>query len=100
DLELQVRDGSAWVSVVALRMAHIRIRDVGWLPLLESFPELNLRTYVSYEGRPGVWFFRIEASNLIAVEVAKKIFDAPYVHAPLSMTHGVTPTQFTCGDGG
>jgi uncharacterized protein YqjF (DUF2071 family) len=99
-LEIQERDGSAWVSVVALRMAHLRIRDLGWLPLLESFPELNLRTYVTYRGRPGVWFLRIEASNLIAVEVARKIFDAPYVHSPLTMTHDVTPTAFTCGEDG
>lgn len=99
-IDIQIRDGSAWVSVVALRMAHLRIRDAGFLPLLEPFPELNLRTYVTYQGHPGVWFLRIEASSRIAVDVARDLFHAPYVHAPLTMSHGVTPTEFTCGHDG
>ena len=96
-LEIQVRDGAAWVSVVALRMAHLRLRIAKYLPLLEPFPELNLRTYVTFEGKPGVWFFRIEASSRLAVDIARDVFFAPYVHAQLSMADKTTPTVFTCG---
>lgn len=77
-LELDTFDGEAWLGVVPFRMSGVRPRLCPPVPGLSSFPELNLRTYVIRDGRPGVWFFTLEAANRIAVRVARAWFHLPY----------------------
>ncbi len=50
-------------------------------PTLSAFPELNVRTYVTHGGKPGVWFFSLDAANAIAVSVARAWFHLPYFNA-------------------
>jgi uncharacterized protein len=48
---------------------------------------LNLRTYVVDEqGRPGVWFYSLDANSWLSVEIAQRFFHLPYEHARLSKT--------------
>ena len=42
-------------------------------PGTSSFPELNVRTYVKRDGKPGVWFFSLDAANALAVAVARAV---------------------------
>ena len=49
--------------------------------MLSSFPELNVRTYVQRDGKPGVWFFSLDAGNFAAVEIARRWFHLPYFRA-------------------
>lgn len=58
-LSIDVRDGRAWLSVVALVMADVRPPGV---PTGYTFPEVNLRTYVD-DGEPAVYFFSIDAAE-------------------------------------
>jgi uncharacterized protein YqjF (DUF2071 family) len=67
-------------------MTDVRIRGTPALPWLSSFPELNVRTYVTVNGKPGVYFFSHDAGNRIAVEVARTWFHLPYFHARMSFT--------------
>lgn len=89
-LDLDLFDGSAWVAVVPFRMSGIRARFTPPLPGLSQFAELNLRTYVrprsAQPGRPGVYFWTLEASNPIAVQAARSIFHLPYRHATMQCT--------------
>jgi hypothetical protein len=48
--------------------------------------ELNVRTYVTFDDKPGVWFFSLDAANRIAVRVARATFNLPYMDAKMSMT--------------
>lgn len=80
-LELQTFDGAAWLGVVPFRMSSVRPRATPPLPWLSAFPELNLRTYVSFGGKPGVWFFSLDAANPLAVEAARLGYHLPYQHA-------------------
>jgi uncharacterized protein YqjF (DUF2071 family) len=61
------------------------------VPGLSAFPELNVRTYVrprdERRGRPGVWFFSLDAANPIAVAIARRLFHLPYVRARMSVRH-------------
>jgi uncharacterized protein YqjF (DUF2071 family) len=82
-LELQRFDGWAWLAVVPFRMAGTRLRGTPALPLVGAFPELNVRTYVTSGGRPGVWFFSLDAASPPAVEVARLAYHLPYVHASM-----------------
>jgi uncharacterized protein YqjF (DUF2071 family) len=83
-LELDTFDGRAWVAVVPFRMKHVGPRGLNWLPGVSAFPELNVRTYVVVDGKPGVWFFSLDAANRIAVQAARTLFHLPYFRARMS----------------
>jgi uncharacterized protein len=80
-LEIDTFDGEAWIGVVPFRMSGVRLRGTPALPTLSAFPELNVRTYVKRDGKPGVWFFSLDAANAIAVSVARAWFHLPYFNA-------------------
>src|SRR5450631_1211350 len=83
-LPLDIFDGRAWVGVIPFRMSGIRARGLPPLPGLSRFPELNVRTYVTLDGKPGVYFFSLDAANLPAVLTARKFYSLPYFHARMS----------------
>jgi uncharacterized protein YqjF (DUF2071 family) len=85
-LELEEHDGSAWIGLAPFRVAGLRLRGVPPLPLLSSFRELNCRTYVRGGGRPGVWFFSLDASSRVAVAAAQRTYRLPYRHARIDAT--------------
>jgi uncharacterized protein YqjF (DUF2071 family) len=83
-LALDTFDGEYWVGVVPFRMSGIRARVLPSLPGLSRFPELNVRTYVTYGGKPGVYFFSLDAANLPAVWAARAFYHLPYFHAAMT----------------
>jgi uncharacterized protein YqjF (DUF2071 family) len=84
-LELETSDGSAWLTITPFRLTGFRLRGVPPLPFVSSFPELNVRTYVIRDGRPGIWFFSLDAASQLAVEGAKRLYRLPYHHARMSV---------------
>jgi uncharacterized protein YqjF (DUF2071 family) len=82
-LPLDTFADQAWVGVVPFRMSHVRPRWVPALPGLSQLVELNVRTYVSVNGKPGVYFFSLDASSRIAVAAARTVFHLPYFHAAM-----------------
>lgn len=85
-LELETFDGSAWIGVVPFLMHDVHPRGTFNVSGLSAFPELNVRTYVTREGKPGVWFLSLDAANPLAVRVARRLFHLPYQHATMSIT--------------
>lgn len=82
-LELDTWEGKAWLGVVPFRMHGVRPRWLPAVPWLSAFPELNVRTYVIRDGKPGVWFFSLDAANPVAVWIAQKTFHLPYRNAQM-----------------
>ena len=80
-LEIDLFEGRAWVGAVPFRMEGVMPRGVPDIPGLHAFPELNLRTYVKAGGKPGVWFFSLDAGQRLAVRVARRFFHLPYFDA-------------------
>src|SRR6266568_4326072 len=80
-LTIDTFNGQAWLAVVPFRMSGVRLRGTPAVPWLSAFPELNVRTYVKCEGRPGVWFFSLDAGNPLAVAIARAWFHLPYFRA-------------------
>lgn len=80
-LEIDTFGGSAWVAVVPFQMSDVAPFGLPPLPGLSAFPELNVRTYVTHRGRPGVWFFSLDAANPFAVAVARRWYHLPYFTA-------------------
>ncbi|HZC19788.1 MAG TPA: DUF2071 domain-containing protein [Rubrobacteraceae bacterium] len=82
-LELDTFDGPAWLGVVPFHMEAVRPHFLPAVPGLSSFPELNLRTYVTHEGRPGLWFFSLDAHNPLAVRLTRATYSLPYFDAEM-----------------
>jgi len=80
-LELDLFEGRCYVGAVPFLMENVTPRFMPPLPGLHAFPELNLRTYVIAGGKPGVWFFSLDAGQKLAVRAARRFFHLPYFDA-------------------
>lgn len=85
-VELDVFDGRAYVGLVPFQMRDLRLRGFVPIPTTSHFPEINVRTYVTYRGRPAVWFFSLDTSSLLATMTARIAFRLPYCFARASVT--------------
>ncbi len=77
-------DGDAWLSVVPF--TNVALRPVGlprWMGI--RLPELNVRTYVTHEGEPGVYFFSLDAEGVLSVLGARLFHSLPYFLARISL---------------
>jgi hypothetical protein len=84
--ELDVIDGDAWIGVVPFSMTNVTGRGLPTLPRVSEFPELNVRTYVRVDDRPGVYFFSLDAGSLLAVHAARSLLNLPYHHAAMHVS--------------
>jgi uncharacterized protein YqjF (DUF2071 family) len=74
-------DGSAWIGVTPFEIHSFRLRLTLPVPFISTFPEINVRTYVTSEDKPGIWFMSLDTSNWLAVLAARKAYRLPYHHA-------------------
>lgn len=61
-LELETYDGSAWLSLLPFVLADAGLRGSPDATRL-TFPELNCRTYVQFDGTRGLYFFSIDVDQ-------------------------------------
>ena len=85
ELELDTYAGQPWVGVVPFAMSRVYPRGTFPVPWLSRFLEMNVRTYVTLGGKPGVFFFSLDAANSAAVALARRFFRLPYYHARMRL---------------
>lgn len=100
-------DGDAYLSVVPFVIEDIRPRGLPAVVGLTT-PELNLRTYVRHDdepaassdrasgpsgGAPGVYFFTLDADDLLGVIGARLFNQLPYYYAEMDYEPG-PPVSF------
>ena len=84
-LQADTFEGNAWVGIVPFFMRGVRPAGFVSVPGISNFLELNLRTYVRDEsGRPGIWFYSLDANQALAVCLARAVFALPYNFAKMS----------------
>lgn len=86
DLEVDTIDGNAWISIVAFSMEQIRPRGIMAFPPISNFPELNVRTYVRYQGKSGVHFLSIEGGKWLSCFLANKLSALPYRYSKMQLS--------------
>jgi uncharacterized protein YqjF (DUF2071 family) len=84
-LTIDTYEGKAWIGVVPFTMWGVRPTFTPPFPGLSAFHELNVRTYVHYDGVPGVWFFSLDANNAPAVWAARNFLALPYFNARITL---------------
>jgi uncharacterized protein len=82
-LTIQEFEGICWIGIIPLKMERVMMRPLPDIPYISNFLELNVRVYVEYEGKPGVYFLSLDASNPLAVWGGKNLFHLPYKHADI-----------------
>jgi uncharacterized protein len=92
-LTVDTHDGQAWISVVPFHLSYMPV-GLHLLPLHRQFVELNLRTYVTLNGVPGVYFYTLEATDRLSVMAAQRLFHLSYRHARMHLWHNDNTWHF------
>jgi uncharacterized protein len=95
-LELETKDGSAWLGVTPFTITGLRLRGTLPIPGISDFLELNVRTYVTFGGKPGIWFFSLDASSALAVEAARRMYRLPYFRARMALARRGEWLDYAC----
>jgi uncharacterized protein YqjF (DUF2071 family) len=90
--ELDLREGRAFVSIVAFTLSKMRPRIGGrfgeWiLKPIATHEFLNVRTYVRHRGEPGIYFLAEWLSNPLSVHLGPRTFGLPYKFGRLIYEH-------------
>jgi len=90
---LDFHNGQAWLGIASFNLSHQRIRGMPQIPGLSEFPEINVRTYINYKGKPGVYFFSLDAGNALAVFGAQVGLNLPYHRADMTFSVSQNETR-------
>lgn len=91
-LELDTRDGDAFVSLVAFDFADTKVWGVPW-PGYRHFPELNLRCYVRRGDERGVVFIREFVARRLVAWLANRFYHEHFRVVPLEKRLIDAPTS-------
>jgi uncharacterized protein len=83
-IPLDTWDGDAWIGVTPFVVTGCRPRLSLPIPGAARFPEINVRTYATIDGKPGIWFFSLDAASRLAVEAARRVYRIPYFPAKMA----------------
>jgi uncharacterized protein YqjF (DUF2071 family) len=89
-------DGSAWVGLVPFQMADIAVPPFRPVPYFGTFPETNVRTYVTGPAGPGVWFDSLDVTRLAPVLVARSTYRLPYIWSEMSIDKPAGYVEYRC----
>jgi uncharacterized protein len=96
ELELDLFEGNCWIGLVPFLITDLTAPRGPALPWLSTFPETNVRTYVTdRQGRRGVWFFSLDAARLLAVVGARAGFGLPYFWARMKVVSGPEAVRYS-----
>lgn len=84
-LSLDTFNRQCWLAVTPFHMT-VRLRWTLPLPGASAFPELNVRTYVTYRDKPGVYFFSLDAGSWLAAKIARLAYRLPYFYARMKVS--------------
>lgn len=78
NLEVDIKNNKTWISLVAFDMNNISFKKLPKPPYISDFQEINIRVYVRYNGKPGVYFLSMEANKKSSCLLLKTISKLPY----------------------
>jgi uncharacterized protein len=83
-LPVDTYDGEAWVGVTPFVLTGLRLAGTPPVKGISTFSETNVRTYVTIDGKPGIYFFSLDAASRLAVAAARRFYHLPYFRARMS----------------
>jgi uncharacterized protein YqjF (DUF2071 family) len=98
-VEPDVRDGRAWVALVAFVMTRTR-SPLAPAVRLASIPELNVRTYVRVGGIPAVWFLSLDAASPFFANLGRALYGLRYHIADMTAVADGARVHYLSNRGG
>ncbi|MGM7682306.1 YqjF family protein [Cytobacillus sp. Hm23] len=95
-LKLDCYEHQAWISIVFLSMSGMYVNGIPFLSLFKPFQQINVRTYVSYQGIRGVFFLKIHASNFFASRLAAFFYHLPYTYSIITTDNDQNRYSYMC----
>jgi len=87
DLLIDTFESNCYISLVAFTMEKIRPKFLPSISYISDFDEINLRTYVDYNDKKGVYFLSIGAGKSLSSFIAKTISGLPYEKFNINRTN-------------
>jgi len=84
-LPIDTFDGHAWLGITPFEVRGLRVRGTPPPPGVSHFPEVNVRTYTTVDGRPGIYFLSLDAASRLAVAGARRAYRLPYFEARMGI---------------
>jgi uncharacterized protein YqjF (DUF2071 family) len=84
-LPLDTFDDRAWLGITPFEVSGLRARGTPPVPGISRFPETNVRTYATVDGKPGIHFFSLDAASALAVAAARAMYRLPYHRADMAI---------------
>lgn len=94
-LEPDIFDDSGWVGLIPFRMVGIAPGTGPAIPYFGTFPETNIRTYVTGPAGPGIWFHSLDIARLVPVFVARTTYRLPYIWSKMAIEIGGNRIAYT-----
>lgn len=86
-VEVDTFDQRTWIGLVPFKMTDCTFAGFGLVPGLRNFYECNVRVYVRAAGLSGVWFFSLDAANLLPVLGGCLKWNLNYVYSKFGVSH-------------
>lgn len=97
-LQLDTFEGTAWVSLVEFEVKKMRPHYFPPFPYISNFKELNVRTYVTYNGIRGIYLLSIETDKMIEVLFTRTFIGLPYRKSDIKKnSHKISSANKECG---
>jgi uncharacterized protein YqjF (DUF2071 family) len=93
-LVLDTFDGRAWLTVTPFEVTGLRPVGIPPVPGVSRFPETNVRTYATFDDRPGIWFLSLDAANALAVAGARLTYRLPYFRADMAIERAAPEIRY------
>ncbi|QSO50688.1 DUF2071 domain-containing protein [Alicyclobacillus curvatus] len=84
-LKLDTFDNKAYVSVLPFEMTNVRMRLLPAIPGASQMQQINIRTYVLRDNKPGVYFLALDTNHLPTVWLTRLMLGLPYHHAQMNV---------------
>ncbi|MFF2175112.1 YqjF family protein [Lysinibacillus sp. NPDC058147] len=94
ELQLDLYENNAWLSAVLFKVRGQRLRFLPPLPGVGFHLQLNVRTYVTYNGMKGVYFFNSDVTNRFIVQLAT-MGSLSYRHSKIALKQKENNFSFT-----
>lgn len=95
-LALDTFDGQAWLGIIPFQMDSVRFRWLPGIPSATQFAEINVRTYVTADDKPGIFFLSLDANSLLAILGARVTYALPYYRARFAITTRDDAIDYRC----
>lgn len=71
-------EGKYYLGLVSMSMTNVRHKATGNIRWFKHYHELNVRTYITHNDRPGVLFLSLDVDSLISILGARILYGLPY----------------------